>query len=104
MNGVSKIKKFLDENGYSLTYIKMEYYRHYSNFHRGSLYGVAVYKTSNDYYIKVKDEGKPLYTISKTNNDFKDLVGLDFSQKDFLRRFGHLFPPTDLKGKTHETK
>lgn len=98
MNGISKIEKWLNVNGYYITSCKYEMYRHSDNFHRGELYVLDIYRTSNGYYIKVKTKGKPRYYLCEKYDGLQyNIKRLAFSQGDFIRSTKDLFPTLEVK-------
>lgn len=92
MNGVSKIQKALKDLGYYMTYVKYQMYRHADSFHKGELYFMDVYRTSNGYYIKCKDKGKPRYYLCEDIDDMHSTKQIAFSQKEFIHYIGKYFP------------
>jgi len=91
-NGISKIKKWLKTNGYNMSYCEYELYYHNDSFHKGELYILDIYRTSNGYYIKVKTQGRPRYYLCESNKGLHSVKRIAFSQIQFTQIIKDLFP------------
>ncbi len=85
MNGISKIKAFLKDNGTSMHYETTDYYSYYDGFHAHQSYPVDVYSLSNGMYVLVKPQGKPKYYLCEDSN-MRTCKIIDFSQYHFIKR------------------
>ena len=97
MNGINKIEKWLNANGYYITSCGYEMYRHSDNFHKGELYFLDIYRTSNGYYIKVKPEGKPRYYLCEKDDGLNSVKMIVFSQDQFIYYTKDRFPTLEVK-------
>lgn len=85
MNGISKIRAWLKENGADMEYQTTDYYSYYDGFHAHQSYPVDVYKLSDGMYILVKPMGKPRYYLCK-GPEMRSSRMVDFSQGHFIKR------------------
>ena len=85
MNGISKIRAWLKERGYGITYVTTDYYAYYDGFHAHQSYPVDVYQISNGKYILCKQSGKARYYLCEDSELHSSLM-IDFSQGSFLKR------------------
>lgn len=79
---MNKIKKYLLEIGYEISYERYYQARHYNgrSFYNNGTYDVEVYKIGNtDYYIHHKSSGRPAYYLYHN----KKLETVRFSQFEF---------------------
>lgn len=91
INGISKIRKWLKQRGYNISYVTTDYYIYYDSFHEHQSYPVDVYQISAGRYILCKQSGRPRYYLCKTDNMLSSIL-LDFSQEHFLKRCEHEIP------------
>ena len=85
MNGVSKIRDWLNEHGIQMEYDEYQQYRYSDNFHISSTFNVDCWRLSDGLFLKVKCRGKAMYYLCENRDSLRTVDGvLGFSQDMFI--------------------
>lgn len=97
MKGISKIQKFLETQGYKVSYEDSEVWRYGDSFHKGSTFIQHLYSINNGMYFRAKEQGKRRYYLYR---DKEAMQGnrpcmLNFTQEGFVTDMKKYFPKRD---------